>query len=109
MVSFNKGVDLTAGDYLSKIDSEDYVSGDYVESIIKWLDVIKGNDDLYPVEGVRDMDGGIPIKGSGAWPLVDKKQDIWTSTNMSELSIIWMRICQKCREYRYLKIKGSQN
>lgn len=72
MASFNTGVRLAEGAYLSKIDSDDYVSDDYVESINKWLETIEGNKEVYAVGGVRGTEDGIPIKGSAAWPLVDK-------------------------------------
>lgn len=73
MASFNTGIELAAGEYLSKIDSDDYVSDDYVDSIIKWLKTIKSSEEVYAVGGVRGTEYGIPIKGSTAWPLVDKK------------------------------------
>lgn len=73
MAAFNKGVELAAGEYLSKIDSDDYVSDDYAETVIEWLKSIKGNDELYAVGGVRGTNEGIPIKGAGEWPLVDKE------------------------------------
>ncbi|WP_326986860.1 glycosyltransferase family A protein [Chryseobacterium sp. MP_3.2] len=73
MVGFNRGVELAKGIYLSKIDSDDYVSNDCVEYLLKWLDTIKDNKVVYAVGGMRGTVGGIPLKGEGEWPLIDKK------------------------------------
>jgi glycosyltransferase involved in cell wall biosynthesis len=73
MVGFNKGVKLAKGKYLSKIDSDDYVSDDCVELIIKWLDTIKDNNEGYAVGGMRGSADGIPLKGVNEWPLINKK------------------------------------
>lgn len=72
MVSFNRGIQLANGKFLSKIDSDDYVSDNCVELIVKWLDTIQESKDVYAVGGMRGTINGIPLKGINKWPLIDK-------------------------------------
>lgn len=72
MVGFNKGVKLAKGEYLSKIDSDDYVTDDCVESILKWLNTIKGNNEVFAVGGMRGLTNKTPLKGDNQWPLLPK-------------------------------------
>lgn len=73
LVGFNLGIELAQGEYLSKIDSDDFVSDDFVQLILNWLDTIKGNPEVYAVGGMRGTPDGIPLKGEGEWPNVDKQ------------------------------------
>ena len=61
--SFNRGIELACGEYLSKIDSDDYVVNDFCESILDWIDSISSNPNLYGVSGLRVDSNGKPLKG----------------------------------------------
>lgn len=67
--SLNKGISLAEGKYFSKIDSDDYVVDDFVETMLSWIDEVKGQDKIYAVGGVRILPDGSPLKGT--WPLID--------------------------------------
>lgn len=73
LVGFNLGVQHAAGEYLCKIDSDDYITKDCVESLIQWLETIKGNKEIYAVGGMRGTVDGKPLKGEGEWPVVNKE------------------------------------
>lgn len=64
--SLNRGVALAQGEYLAKIDSDDYVVDDFMEKIVEWLDQIQDEDKIYGVSGLSVTPEGIPLKGS--WP-----------------------------------------
>lgn len=64
--TLNRGIQLAYGTYFSKIDSDDYVTDDYMNYMTKWLADIKGIPHIYGVSGVRIGPDGVPLKGS--WP-----------------------------------------
>lgn len=66
--ALNRGIELASGQYFAKIDSDDYVVDDYIESIMNWLDGIRDAEDVYAVSGVRVKPDGTPIKG--CWPQI---------------------------------------
>lgn len=66
--ALNRGVELAAGQYFAKIDSDDYVVDDYVENIIVWLNGIQGLKNVYAVSGLKIKPDGSPIKG--CWPKI---------------------------------------
>ena len=63
ITTLNRGLELAEGEYFSKIDSDDYVTDDYMENVIKWLDDIKGLDNIYAVSGLKIKSSGEPLKG----------------------------------------------
>lgn len=71
MHGFNKGVKLAEGEFLAKIDSDDYVSDDCIEFFLTSLDSIKNNDEVYAVGGVKGTVNGNPMKGKNEWPKID--------------------------------------
>lgn len=73
LAGFNLGIHRAKGEYLSKIDSDDYISDDYVDVILNWLDTIEDNEEVYAVGGMKGSADGIPLKGAGEWPLIRKE------------------------------------
>lgn len=73
MYTFNQGVNLANGEYLSKIDSDDYVTDNCVELLINWLETIKNVDGVYGVGGMRGTDIDTPLKGKNYWPKIEKR------------------------------------
>ena len=71
--SLNKGIELAQGEYLSKIDSDDYVTDLFAENMSLWISQIRNEKDIYGVSGVRVTPDGIPIKGS--WPTIPDRKD----------------------------------
>ena len=73
MVGFNKGIKLAEGEYLAKIDSDDFLSDDCISFFLKGLDSIKNNNELYAVGGMKGTEVGDPMKGKNEWPKIDSK------------------------------------
>jgi len=73
MVGFNRGIKLAEGEYLAKIDSDDYISDDCIEFFLNGIGSIKNNNEVYAVGGMRGTANGIPLKGENEWPKIDPK------------------------------------
>lgn len=69
--ALNRGVSLAKGQYFAKIDSDDYVVDDYIETISNWIREISNLKDIYAVGGLRVDNKGRPLKG--VWPLIPDK------------------------------------
>jgi len=61
--TLNRGIELAEGEYLSKIDSDDYVVDNFAELVLTWLNDIQGNEQVYAVGGLRVTPDMKPIKG----------------------------------------------
>lgn len=65
--TFNRGIELAEGEYLSKIDSDDYVIDEYIENILSWINTlttINRKNKIYAVAGIKGRDSSVPLKGS---------------------------------------------
>lgn len=70
IAALNRGIQLAHGQYLSKIDSDDYLTDEYSFNMLQWIDEIRHNHFLYGVGGVRVNTRNEPLAGS--WPIIDK-------------------------------------
>lgn len=61
--TLNRGVQMARGEYLAKIDSDDFVVDDYMEKALSWLSAIEGNEEIYGVSGLRVQENGEPLSG----------------------------------------------
>lgn len=66
--SLNLGVSMANGIFFSKIDSDDYVTDDYIEFVLEKLKSIEGEEEIYAISGVRIDSMGKPLKG--VWPKI---------------------------------------
>lgn len=66
--ALNRGIELAQGEYLSKIDSDDYVTDDFMEHMSVWIDQIREVEGVYGVSGLSVSSEGVPLKGS--WPKI---------------------------------------
>lgn len=73
IAGLNKGITLAEGEYLAKIDSDDYISDDCIEFFLKGIESVKGNSAVYAVGGMRGTEDGDPMKGKNEWPKIDSK------------------------------------
>lgn len=76
----NRGIELASGQYFAKIDSDDYVVDDYIESVLNWLDSIRDAEDVYAVSGIRVKPDGTPIKG--CWPKIPQDPGYVDATDL---------------------------
>lgn len=68
--ALNRGISLAEGRYLSKIDSDDYVTDDFARNMLSWIPRIDGEKDVYAVSGLRVTPDGTPLLG--VWPDIPK-------------------------------------
>ena len=69
--AINKGVSIAKGDYFFIVDSDDTLTRDAVEKVIRWCDDLPKDDVCFAgVAGLRESSQGI-IGGSGKYPYVD--------------------------------------
>lgn len=66
--SLNRGISLAEGIYFAKVDSDDYVTDDYMEKMTKWIATIPENSQVYAVGGGKSDQWGTPLKG--VWPKI---------------------------------------
>lgn len=78
--TLNRGVALAQGEYLTKIDSDDYVLDDFVEKLVDWLDQIQNERDVYGVSGLSVTPEGTPLKGS--WPRMPDGAEFVDATDL---------------------------
>lgn len=78
--TLNRGIKLANGEYFSKIDSDDYVTDDYMENMLKWLATIQDHPEIYAVSGLRVSPDGMPLKGS--WPDIPKESGYVDATDL---------------------------
>lgn len=64
--SFNKGIALASGDFLCKIDSDDFIVDNFMNIVQVWINEIKNHPSIYAVGGLRITPDGLPIKK--VWP-----------------------------------------
>lgn len=67
--SLNLGIELAKGEFISKIDSDDYVCDDFAINMQNWLESIRDEESIYGVSGIRIRPDGNPIKG--CWPQIE--------------------------------------
>lgn len=65
--SLNKAINLAKGDYIIKVDSDDYLTDDCLAFFESEIQCVNGK--LYGISGMRGIDLNTPIKG---WPTIDK-------------------------------------
>lgn len=68
--ALNYGVNSAAGKYFFKLDSDDTLLPNAVETLLKGIDEIDGIDNIVGVGYVRIKTNGKPIKG--VWPIVNE-------------------------------------
>ena len=78
--TLNRGVALAKGEYMTKIDSDDYVLDDFVEKLVSWFDQIQNEQDIYGVSGLSVTKEGVPLKGS--WPRMPDGADFVDATDL---------------------------
>lgn len=61
--ALNRGISLARGEYLAKIDSDDYIVDAYMENMLSWISSIEGAERVYAVSGLRVTPNGMPLKG----------------------------------------------
>lgn len=66
--SLNKGIEIAHGQFLTKLDSDDYLIDKYTVYILKWIKEIEHNNNVYAVGGLKVLPNGTPIKG--LWPQI---------------------------------------
>lgn len=78
--ALNRGVQLAKGDYIAKIDSDDYVVDDFAGNLLKWLPGIAQAKKVYAVSGLRVTPDGIPLKGT--WPQMPVGKEYVDATDL---------------------------
>lgn len=78
--TLNRGVKLANGEYLVKIDSDDYVVDSFAENMLDWLSKIQDEPLVYAVSGIRIRPNGVPLKGS--WPILPKDAPYIDATDL---------------------------
>lgn len=78
--TLNRGVELANGEYLAKIDSDDYVVDSFAENMLDWLSKIQDEPLVYAVSGIRIRPNGVPLKGS--WPILPKDAPYIDATDL---------------------------
>lgn len=78
--SLNRGIELAQGEYLAKIDSDDYVVDDFAANILAWLEQIQGMADIFAVSGLRVTPDGLPLKGT--WPVFPNDVSFLDATDL---------------------------
>lgn len=68
--ALNRGIQLARGQFLSKIDSDDYLAAEYSSNVLCWIDEIRAQEDIYGVGGLRVNQKNEPLAGS--WPMIDE-------------------------------------
>lgn len=61
--ALNLGVKLASGEYFCKVDSDDFLTDDYIEKVNMWIQEIHNNENVYAVAGVRGTPDFKPMKG----------------------------------------------
>ena len=78
--ALNRGIELAQGEYFAKIDSDDFVTDDFSEKVMLWLDDIADAENVYAVSGVRVRPDGTPIKG--VWPTIPEGMEFIEATDL---------------------------
>lgn len=76
--SLNKAIDLATGEYIIKVDSDDYLTDDCLKFFSDKIKTINGN--VYAVGAQRGYDINHPIKG--CWPLIDREKGYVDATDL---------------------------
>ena len=76
--SLNKAFNKACGEYIIKVDSDDYITDDCLEFFASKIKNISG--DVYAVAGIRGKTIDNPIKGS--WPLIDENVGYVDATDL---------------------------
>ncbi|ONI37877.1 hypothetical protein AN639_01215 [Candidatus Epulonipiscium fishelsonii] len=128
--AINRGIKYANGDFTIIVDSDDYLTNDAIETIIKWCNTIEGKLEFAGVSGLKGYSlfkkiGGFPkyIKFIDATNLQRKKYDLggdkaevyrtnilrqypfptFKSENFIAEGIVWNRIAKDGYKIRWFK------